>query len=1404
MRVLISYSHDSDEHRKLVLGLSNRLRTNEGIDALIDQYFESPCPKEGWPDWMIKQINEANFVVLVCTESYYNRFHNLEEDADVGRGVRWEAVISTNELYDQKNESTKFIPVVFRDEDQKHAPQPLRGRSIYNVDTADGFELLVRHIRGRNRVKMPEVAEASSILDNRDNAFSLEAFAESTAPVPIPASLAVDKLFETSEPLTGFDPDLLDRVQAAWETFHPLDKIERVSEPDSPDYLHISRTEAGIYEVFPIMACQQLLEDGDDWYAVLAVDERFRKSDPHVRTRVVVESGPIDPKSLLEARKLGLILQTLFEFQGFIHFDGYRNAQTKRLAHDPIYPPKLYVPQKAEIISPGKPRILGPAVDEIEAWLCDPKGVFVLVLADPGAGKTFLLHQLALRLADPEKSTAPEPILIEMQALEKGHSIDSLVAQHFATHDFDAPAKPFRYMLREGRIALLFDGFDELELRATYDKALLHLNAILSAAEGSGHVVVTSRRNHFLTEGDLLRHVGEKVAALPGHKIIKLPTFDKRDIFTFFQQLLGSEEAAEKRIQLLQQVDNLMGLSENPRMLGFIANLDESELAAAAGADETINSATLYRKILERWFDQEIKRRSRPGSADLPAWPIEDYWKIVTCLAMELWKRDEKFLDPADLQVPVSESQIGFAVPADNLATRLSQLTTINQTAAEDAHQAGSATLLIKDEKDRFAFIHRSVMEWLVANECAQQLPEDSRPAALESEEVSRLMADFFASLAGKPAGDWADAVLQDPEADEIAKKNALKVEEMVYNRFGHRKQNDARDFSGQDLRGEDFSGQTLLAANFEGAKLESAQFQGAQLVNARFVGADLRQANFKKANLTGANLKNANLSRANLMGANLTGADLEAADFGFAKLLAEGLDTTRPPILPVTSSPLHQVTPSPLTGAALSLPAHPQFLPASPVYSVAWNQRNLIAVGTGPGDIWIADIELEAVIRVLKGHSGSVLSVAWSADGQRLASGSNDKTVRIWNPDSASQLAELKGHSDYVRSVAWSADGQRLASGSDDNTVRIWNPDSASQLAELKGHSSFVMSVAWSADGQRLASGSEDRTVRIWNPESASQLAELKGHSGSVWSVAWSADGQRLASGSSDNTVRIWNPDSASPLAELKGHSASVRSVAWSADGQRLASGSDDKTVRIWNPESASQLAELKGHSGYVMSVAWSADGQRLASGSDDNTVRIWNPESASQLAELKGHSNWVMSVAWSADGKRLASGSADKTVRIWNPESASQLAELKGHSGYVMSVAWSADGQRLASGFDDNTVRIWNPESASQLAELKGHSGSVWSVAWHPDQQLLASASADGTIRVWDAENASCLVILYSLPDGAWAAFTPEGRYRLSDNFTSGFWHSVNLCRFEPGELDEFLPEGEKLEMGAEEKLF
>ena len=287
-------------------------------------------------------------------------------------------------------------------------------------------------------------------------------------------------------------------------------------------------------------------------------------------------------------------------------------------------------------------------------------------------------------------------------------------------------------------------------------------------------------------------------------------------------------------------------------------------------------------------------------------------------------------------------------------------------------------------------------------------------------------------------------------------------------------------------------------------------------------------------------------------------------------------------------------------------------------------------------------------------------------------------------------QAAVLTGHTSTVQSVAWSPDGKTLATGSRDKTVRLWDPATGKTLRTLTGSDDWVLSVAWSPDGKTLATATADGTALVWDVATGTTLRTFTCPS-AVWSVAWAPDGKTLATAILDQTARIWDVATGETVRTFTGHTGDVDSVAWSPDGKTLATASEDKTIRIWDVATGKTVRTLTGHTGEVDSVAWAPDGKTLATASYDTTVRVWDAGTGKTLRTFTGPSA-IWSVAWAPDGKTLATASVDKTIRIWDVATSTTLRTLTGHTDIVESVAWAPDGKTLATASDDNTARIWD----------------------------------------------------------------------------------------------------------------
>jgi WD40 repeat protein len=286
------------------------------------------------------------------------------------------------------------------------------------------------------------------------------------------------------------------------------------------------------------------------------------------------------------------------------------------------------------------------------------------------------------------------------------------------------------------------------------------------------------------------------------------------------------------------------------------------------------------------------------------------------------------------------------------------------------------------------------------------------------------------------------------------------------------------------------------------------------------------------------------------------------------------------------------------------------------------------------------------------RGHSQPVKGVAWLSN-QLVASGSLDKTVRIWNAVTGQTSLLYNRHSSGVRAISVAPDNKTIASGDGNGMIRVWDTGSGvDHFAPLSdGQPQAVRCIAWSPDGHYIASGSDDSTARLWDAQTGKLLFTYLGHNGSVLGISWAPDGQWLASASDDHTVQIWSATSRSQQARLTytGHTQRVWDVTWSPNGNFIASASQDGTVQVWNVTNGTLITRHTVPAGKAESVAWSPHGEYLAGGTDDGTVLIWNTQTARQMLSYHRQSSTIWSLPWSPDGLFIASASSDSTVQVW-----------------------------------------------------------------------------------------------------------------------------------------------------------
>ena len=430
------------------------------------------------------------------------------------------------------------------------------------------------------------------------------------------------------------------------------------------------------------------------------------------------------------------------------------------------------------------------------------------------------------------------------------------------------------------------------------------------------------------------------------------------------------------------------------------------------------------------------------------------------------------------------------------------------------------------------------------------------------------------------------------------------------------------------------------------------------------------------------------------------------------------------------------------------------------------------MAVATSIG-IWIYDTETGDELNLLSGHTEAVNSVAFHPDGNMLASGSRDDTVRLWDVNTGIEIRSLTAHKGSVYSVAFSHNGTTLASGGSDETVRLWDVETGAVLHTLKGHTRSINDVTFNHDSTMLASAALFENIRLWDVAIGTEIRTFTVGRNGAFCAAFSPDGNILAGGGHDKTVRLWDADTGTELHTLKGHTHHIRTVDFSPDGNTVASnGGWDETIRLWHVTTGTELHTLKGHTYPISSITFHPNGNMLASGSSDNTIRLWDVATGTERRTFADHSD-SGNAFMSTDTKVHATRNIDYTIRLSDAETGMTLHTLTGHTDKVTHIVFSPDRTMLVSGSDDRSIRLWDVATGTLLHILKSPNlFYVEDMEFSPDGKTVAVLVdlQDSNIYLFDVETGERVLnfTIFRLPPlGAqWPKFLPTEHTRSVRN--------------------------------------
>lgn len=457
-----------------------------------------------------------------------------------------------------------------------------------------------------------------------------------------------------------------------------------------------------------------------------------------------------------------------------------------------------------------------------------------------------------------------------------------------------------------------------------------------------------------------------------------------------------------------------------------------------------------------------------------------------------------------------------------------------------------------------------------------------------------------------------------------------------------------------------------------------------------------------------------------------------------------------------------------------------------------------------GAHKIRLIDLQNGQVLRLLKGHTNVILSLAFSADGRFLLSGSADSTARVWNVASGESLHTLTGHSEAILAVAFSPDGHKVVTGSYDHNLKLWDSTTGLLAADLSGHSDKVRSVAFTPDGKYILSGSGDQTIRLWDGQSGAFIKVLAQQDSHVSSLSISPDSTKVITGSSSWPIsnNVFAFPSGRQLTSFSEHQNIVMATTTSPDGATAATGGgSDQEIFLWDIQTGQVKQRMVGQGQIVWSVGFAKDGQSIAWGKEWNTRNMLarGPlEQSFQLRDSSSSFNLMLgeTVTPDAAASPLAASKFIRAIEsvgeltIGTPDGnnhANLFIKKKGQVIHTIthdsttghdhrSYTLTPDGLTVISGGSWGLLTSYDPETGEKLHDFVGHTSDVWAVAASPDSRYLVSGSDDQTVKLWEIDSGKLLLTIFHGNDGEWVAWTPDGFYTASPKGDAYVGYHIN----------------------------
>jgi WD40 repeat protein len=1086
--------------------------------------------------------------------------------------------------------------------------------------------------------------------------------------------------------------------------------------------------------------------------------ERFAKEVAEPRRLIAgasrfefVHGGRRQTQALIDEieAKFGIQLRSYRSYIDLVDLAAFESKQLSWLSQRKEYDADLYVEHRVKPVTRGSGAASDNALPGV-AYLKEAAKQITVVLADSGAGKTFLLRQLCASLSAVEREDRRVPIFVELSKRDKTQDLVGLVLAAFNDRRVDITRSIIEHLLQHDRLFIILDGYDELAIRTSFRDAARAVSSIVSGVSEAQFppVVLSSRRQHVEHDGALITPLGTRPSQLAFVEPFDedqveeaLAKLLRQSASGFFKELTlgegegityevddtdaknapgipqipivvkpGEEEPeplhalpatlahwrieAKQFVRILDQLPNLGELASNPRLLSFLYDLriELAEIAKSPSQRSTFNRARAYGMVTDRWLKQD--RELRPEQMGEVSPSVAQ--RCVRRLAMAAWTQ---------------QNELGI----DHFKAAAGREAVKGWEPTQLARWLSDRTFFSRVEQS-YSFMHRSTLEYLLSEMAAEALAHSLPPEFMDdlattfravppSSLFGELLKELLESI--PPSLSDLNTLISSWETDkplpELRTKLGLKV---------------TRDFlnlnrMSEDLSQENWENTIHTNCNYQGSILPK-RMQGSRFINCNLDSSDATAADLRDSLIEGGTMRQMNASNSDFGGSSIAGANAS-----LAKLLWKN-DPTNSAFLGFGWANKLSINSLESWGSNLisSNAAHRR---------VAWSPDGFTLASLDPGNVVIWNAATGKKSCVFFCQFAPLSNIAWSPNGESLAALQQSQII-IWQTRTRTEKRRITCEFSELTSLAWSPNGLTLATGCENGQVLLWEASTGEQRLTLTGHKGRISSTEWSPDGTTLATGGLDGQTILWDTKTGVKTRRFVAKKGQVI-LAWAPDGIALAT-VVHQRITIWDGTTGKQTREFEIQGI-ARDISWSSDGTALAIVFLAGNVEIWSANGPNMILELSAFDD-VSSISWSPAAHHVAICERSGNLTLLDLTTRSEIRRFGEFDKHLKQIAWSPDSTTLATVDFRKRLVLWSTEAGEEFcSEIE--AGVVNNVEWSPDGKTLAT-TDGSSAILWDSATWQRTLELETDSMSI--LAWSPAGKTLATIGSNGETILWNTK--------------------------------------------------------------------